>query len=965
MYQKILFLLLVFFFSIPFGVQGQEMAETPPQAMANNEDSEIFTIATVNIDSVDVVSKDNKTFDISMALSNEGGFQPQIGYFVRLIHVNEDGSQLLADTKTYTDIFDIGENSRIEKSFSYTVPDTISGTYDLWVFLENKNGLSLSFTSVKQNIALTAQKQILSFDPSKCFITIENLKTEQALLSEDIPKRYNLLQGVDLDPKKESLMLECSIFNPFAESKAVVPRLKTKKRAILGDTISEKDLTDQIFSFSPSETKTVRINIPVPETPQAYQTILSFVEKGSNRQLSSEFDLHYVIQGESGTIQNILFDKNMYEKGNTAVIRFFWSPSADGFPSARGGVGTEITGSPTVEIAIMDENGTACSDKIESSLNTNPQQTLSVPIFKNCNNPTSIVRIKNGEGKILDEQSVMVMSTFNDFTKEMKKESSQEEYQKKLSILILITVVISVGIVLYLFFRKRNSTHRFRRSTMNLFLFLLFLFSILGIGTEKVNAYTQGLRVMGQEGDPLGTFVIYSGSVTLSGNIVTVTGGVVGSACSNASAEGFLSASHTPSGVVWKDLVRRAFFIGEYGFHHGAPFSYTGNIQSFTKFPNKNVVNMYAGLTLIDDLDWMTMLLDNGTYTIAQITADRWSKTCRNGTRWCRSVSILFDVPIPIPPSCLGNKNFPNASLCSNDEINITRDTRYTLGEICTPAKCEYICDSGYTFNAFSNSCTPIPTPHLILCPEALNLIKGSSGSLKAQYWGNYTGTPNCSTPGFTDVTNSSIWSSNNTTIATVNRGTVQALNIGNSIISARYSGLSDSASVTVRNEQYILTVTKAGDGASISTVKANSTECTPSCSLTVNGGDPVSLEAIPKTSNNVIFKGWNSGCSGRTESCTKNVDRTETVIATFGCSDDYTWNSTTNSCEGVRGECAENLPCYEKMPETNPSTILCKKGTPRYLSYSSGKFEWTCSGLGGDILCTTNQCARYKEVTP
>jgi uncharacterized protein YjdB len=87
-------------------------------------------------------------------------------------------------------------------------------------------------------------------------------------------------------------------------------------------------------------------------------------------------------------------------------------------------------------------------------------------------------------------------------------------------------------------------------------------------------------------------------------------------------------------------------------------------------------------------------------------------------------------------------------------------------------------------------------TYKLVVSPSSLSINEGSTGSLTATYYTYTNGTQTASQ----NVTTSATWSSNNTGVATVSKGTVTGVAPGSATITASYSGLSDAASVTVND---------------------------------------------------------------------------------------------------------------------------------------------------------------------
>lgn len=94
------------------------------------------------------------------------------------------------------------------------------------------------------------------------------------------------------------------------------------------------------------------------------------------------------------------------------------------------------------------------------------------------------------------------------------------------------------------------------------------------------------------------------------------------------------------------------------------------------------------------------------------------------------------------------------------------------------------------------------PIPRLISCPTTLSIILGNSSNLTARYWADQPISPTCATAGYTDVTNSATWLSQNMAVASVTnsgtRGQVTGHSIGITPVVASYSSLFATTSVSV-----------------------------------------------------------------------------------------------------------------------------------------------------------------------
>jgi hypothetical protein len=93
-------------------------------------------------------------------------------------------------------------------------------------------------------------------------------------------------------------------------------------------------------------------------------------------------------------------------------------------------------------------------------------------------------------------------------------------------------------------------------------------------------------------------------------------------------------------------------------------------------------------------------------------------------------------------------------------------------------------------------------TEQFLVCPDTATVFVGSPINLKARYWNNYLGIADCSSPGSSDVTASSSWSSSNSGVASVdnagNKGRVLGVSLGTANIGASYNSLNAQSVVTV-----------------------------------------------------------------------------------------------------------------------------------------------------------------------
>ena len=126
-------------------------------------------------------------------------------------------------------------------------------------------------------------------------------------------------QGVDIKPS-EDLFIHCPLINHFNKDENVLPKFITRLRSPFGQIVEVKDTSSSEITLKKGEKKEIKLLVPGPAAPQAYEAVLAFRE--GNKVVSNSASFHYVIVGESATIQNVRLDKPSYKKGEKAKIFF-------------------------------------------------------------------------------------------------------------------------------------------------------------------------------------------------------------------------------------------------------------------------------------------------------------------------------------------------------------------------------------------------------------------------------------------------------------------------------------------------------------------------------------------------------------------------------------------------------------------------------------------------------------------
>jgi hypothetical protein len=362
----------------------------PVSALAQTsapETGKVVVIATVNIQNTQIVSQSGRVMTIAFDLTNREGIQPAVKYGVSLIQSSAAG-KLVADEKVFDEVLTLGEGANIHKEITYTVPEQISGTYDLFVSSRNSNGMPLGSMLVGMVTFYPSAEGSVSIDPSSCFLSVKG---------DAKNTRYTLLQGVDI-ASTETLEAHCAVSNTTKETVTLTPSFVTNYRNAYGAVVAATGGDTASVTLASNERKDVVIALPKAATPQAYDVTLALSAEG--KVVSNTVKFHYVLRGASATIQNVVWDKGNYQQGDTAVISFSWAPSADTFSGARA-AGTPITGA-TVELSMVDENGVSCGAPVSAVLNSDTALvSLNIVTTSGCIHPEIRATVKDATHGVL------------------------------------------------------------------------------------------------------------------------------------------------------------------------------------------------------------------------------------------------------------------------------------------------------------------------------------------------------------------------------------------------------------------------------------------------------------------------------------------------------------------------------------------------------------------------------------
>ncbi|MFA6494349.1 MAG: discoidin domain-containing protein, partial [Candidatus Paceibacterota bacterium] len=472
--KKFIFVFALLVFSFPIASFAQAAATSSPPV---NTFGNIVTIATVNVQDIRLVSQNGNAFVIAFGLSNRVGIQPKVIYAVDLLQKQPDGTLSLADRKIYVDdVLSLGENDFLKKEITYVAPVYLKGSFIIRVEARNSDALNFGSVDIKTPVTLNGTGEYIAIDSSKCFLSVEG---------EASSKKYTLIQGVDISDT-ETLVAHCPIKNTFKTEQTIIPVFRTYHRSSFGKSVGMEKQAP--LTLNSGEKADFSVNIPKAPEPQAYDAVLTFVnEKGAT--LSGPVAFHYVIRGQSATIQNLTLDKDYYVAGDSAKITFFWSGSADGFAGSRGRNISDEEGLSAIFL-LSDGEARPCTRSLTEVIGGDKGnlRTFNLRVDRRCVNPIITAKIVDKYGKPLAENTYKVETKSKQPSMKIPKVSDLNGISSIGKIIIWIVFVFLVLVALRIFWLKKNN--RTGKALMIGLMVGLGVFA--GAGDAKADTYVVG-----------------------------------------------------------------------------------------------------------------------------------------------------------------------------------------------------------------------------------------------------------------------------------------------------------------------------------------------------------------------------------------------------------------------------------------------------------------------------------------
>ena len=518
---------------LSFGVfsvaQAQEDNSIPDQF------NDAIVLADVDIVNIEIKEQNGHEFKIAFDIINNRNVpEAQVMYAVDLNATEQSEEDenvfytMSIDNKAYPEQLALGANETIHKEISYIAPSAFSGEFMLGMNSAKINGLPLA---VNPGVSITLDNLGSG---------VEIIKKTCLVYVNDEKEGYGLDHGVDINKESESLKVYCDIKNNFSEVQKFIPKFVTKERTSFGNKVNERNLEE--LELVGGEVRNMSFDIPLAEEPQAYNAELTFYL--NDVAVSNTVAAHYVIQGESATVQNIQLDKDYYKKGDIATMKFLFAGQVDAFFEARSLESIEKYQPKNYNFTIIltnNESETCAKDEGSFNESEGGLITKKINIFNNCEDPQAKITLLSSDGKILNEDT---------FKFESAKTIKAGEKDKKFnlgSMAALIVLVLATGSLILIFIKRKDI---FKGVGM-----ILLLFVIMSVGIFMVpgEASAKTLYVHSPWSEVLG--IIEKSYVTFSKNVssidncatryvkVTSSSTVIGCSNGTISVDGYVAGS--------------------------------------------------------------------------------------------------------------------------------------------------------------------------------------------------------------------------------------------------------------------------------------------------------------------------------------------------------------------------------------------------------------------------------------
>ncbi len=407
------------------GAAGEELVVRPT------------VVATTNITDAEIVMQSGHEVTVLFNLYNEVGVQPGVVYGIEIFN-SEEGKRTLVDVAVYGEkVVTLGAGETLPVAVTYRAPSFLTGVHEVWVVAKTESGMLLSLSNAGLVVLQGSGDSVTLTD---CVIEVAG-------------ETHALAAGVDI-AADESVAVSCVASLSGSEPREITPQFTNYERSLYGPITETAVPVKQSVILEPGVATPVTFVVPTATQAQAYDAAMRIVDSKTGEIISSLVAIHYVVQGESATVQNVVFDKASYVSGEVANLLVTWSVAADAFAGSRGG-GTEV-GPLSMQVALADKTGAFCSAPTVVGLQSGSAVSqVSIPVTRHCVEPQVIVGLSTLTGLGLATEAYEYTATV--VHEELQAPATPvDALVLAVSLIVLIIVLSIVAIRLVPLFRTRR-----------------------------------------------------------------------------------------------------------------------------------------------------------------------------------------------------------------------------------------------------------------------------------------------------------------------------------------------------------------------------------------------------------------------------------------------------------------------------------------------------------------------------
>jgi len=510
------------------------------ESTATGEDLGAIKVADVNVYDVRIEKQEDRDIYVLFEImNNDNVVQPQVRYAVQLLEYTEGEngtSYSILDEHVYNEVLSLDAGELVKRSVKYTTPPGFGGSYAIGVFSMNESGMPFSITHASKYVDVPESNSSVQIE-GKCYF----------LVAEE---EYILNYGVDVD-SSELLELVCAVSNYTDEEQSVTPHFIIRDDSNFGPIVSEWTEENPIVLDTDASNELKRLQVRLPEVPRSYYMEFFLLDSGGEVITKSIFG-RFVVRGVSARVDNVKFDKDHYQAGETAKLSLLFSGRADYFFGSRM-YGTEAPSDIEAQfipftVSVKNGFGDLCADPVDGTYridDSNPTVSIDIPIHTKCIDPQAEVNAKDEEGNVLDSNTFAVET----------KDDNNENSVLLVGIIFLILALIGIGIAR---FKGEQGDENQSTASMALFVSIIVGVSFFPFGAVGVNT-TQAATF---EIPPPGPWRSLGWSVRMTGNTnkstyttsdssnVRISGTMKQKSCSNhpyTAARGYVNGSSVAS----------------------------------------------------------------------------------------------------------------------------------------------------------------------------------------------------------------------------------------------------------------------------------------------------------------------------------------------------------------------------------------------------------------------------------